>query len=55
VLLLATLTAPFYALGMYLGTRMFGLTSERLFRRICLVLIAAAALVSLPVFDTLMR
>ncbi|WP_119302546.1 sulfite exporter TauE/SafE family protein [Dongia deserti] len=55
VLLLALITAPFYALGMYLGTRMFGLASERLFRRICLALIAGAALVSLPTFDSILR
>jgi uncharacterized protein len=55
VLLLAALTVPFYALGMYIGTRMFGLASERLFRRTCLTLIAAAAMVSLPAFDSFLR
>jgi uncharacterized protein len=55
VLLLAALTAPLYALGMYLGTRMFGLASERLFRRICLALIAGAAVASLPALDPLLR
>lgn len=55
VLLLAALTAPAYALGMFVGTRMFGLASERMFRRICLALIAAAAIVSLPALDSVLR
>ncbi len=33
VLLLSALTAPGYALGMFLGTRMFGHASDRMFRR----------------------
>lgn len=55
VLLLSALTAPGYALGMFLGTRAFGLASERMFRRICLALIAGAAVVSLPVLDSILR
>jgi hypothetical protein len=55
VLLLAALTAPGYALGMFLGTRMFDFASEPMFRRICLGLIAAAAIVSLPVLDPVLR
>jgi uncharacterized protein len=55
VLLLSILTAPGYALGMFLGTRMFRLASERMFRRICFALIAAAALVSLPMLDSVLR
>jgi uncharacterized membrane protein YfcA len=55
VLLLSALTAPGYALGMFLGTRMFDLASERMFRRVCFGLIAAAATISLPVLDTLLR
>jgi hypothetical protein len=55
VLLLASLAIPGYALGMFLGTRMFRLASERMFRRICFVLIAAAALISLPVLDSVLR
>ena len=49
------LTVPGYAVGMFLGTRMFGLASDAMFRRVCFVLIAAAALVSLPVFNSLLR
>jgi uncharacterized membrane protein YfcA len=55
VLLLSALTAPGYALGMFLGTRMFGLASDAMFRRVCFVLIAAAAVISLPVLDVVLR
>jgi hypothetical protein len=49
VLLLSALTVPGYALDMFLGTRMFGLASDAMFRRVCFFLIAAAALIFLPV------
>jgi uncharacterized membrane protein YfcA len=55
VLLLSALTAPGYALGMFLGTRMFGLASDAMFRRVCFVLIAAAAVISLPALDAALR
>jgi uncharacterized membrane protein YfcA len=55
VLFLALVTAPGYAIGMYLGTRMFGLASDRTFRRACYLLIAGAALVSLPALDGVLR
>ncbi len=55
VLFLALVTAPGYIVGMYLGTRMFGLASDRIFRRACYLLIAGAALVSLPVLDSVLR
>jgi uncharacterized membrane protein YfcA len=55
VLVLAAVTAPGYALGMFIGSRMFGIVSERMFRRICLGLIAAAAIVSLPILDPVLR
>lgn len=55
VLFLALVTAPGYAIGMYLGTRMFGLASDRTFRRACYTLIAAAAIVSLPALDSVLR
>jgi uncharacterized membrane protein YfcA len=55
VLLLSALTVPGYALGMFLGTRMFGLASDAMFRRVCFILIAAAAIVSLPVLDPVLR
>jgi hypothetical protein len=55
VLALGAVTAPGYMLGMFLGSRMFGLASEHMFRRICFALIAAAAIISLPVLDSLLR
>ena len=55
VVLLSALTVPGYAIGMFLGTRMFGLASDAMFRRVCFILIAAAAIVSLPVLDTVLR
>ena len=44
-------TGPLYGFGIWAGSRMFGLASELTFRRICYVLIAAAALLSLPIWD----
>lgn len=52
-LTLAALVAPVFALGLFLGSRLFGLASERLFRRVCFGLIGAAALGGLPVLDAL--
>ncbi|MBL9048296.1 MAG: sulfite exporter TauE/SafE family protein, partial [Tabrizicola sp.] len=47
--------APGYALGLFLGTRMFRLASELAFRRACYLLIAAAAVISLPALDGALR
>jgi uncharacterized protein len=52
---LALLTGPAFGLGLWLGSRMFGLAGEETFRRICYALIALAALVSLPLFDGWLR
>lgn len=48
--LLALTTAPAYLAGTMLGMRMFTLASQAVFRRVCYVLIAAAATIGLPVF-----
>lgn len=53
VLVLALVVGPAYGLGLVLGSRLFGLASEKTFRWICFALIAAAALASLPLFDGL--
>jgi len=53
VVLLALLVAPTYALGVWGGSKLFGLASEASFRRACFVLIALAALLGLPVWDGL--
>jgi uncharacterized membrane protein YfcA len=55
ILILALTTAPLYGLGVWLGSRMFGLVSERTFRGICYAMIAAAALTSMPILDNLLR
>jgi len=52
---LAVLTGPAFGVGLWLGSQMFGLASEQTFRRACYALIALAALVSLPVFDGVLR
>jgi uncharacterized membrane protein YfcA len=52
---LAALTGPAFGIGLWLGSHMFGLASEETFRRICYALIALAALVSLPLFDGVLR
>jgi uncharacterized protein len=52
---LAVLTGPAFGFGLWLGSHMFGLASEETFRRACYALIALAALVSLPVFDGVLR
>src|SRR5215472_17387339 len=48
---LALVTGPVYGLGLYAGSRMFGLASEMTFRRMCFALIAFAIVLSLPVLD----
>ena len=48
---LALVTGLIYGLGLYTGSRMFGLASDMTFRRICFVLIAVAIMLSLPVLD----
>lgn len=51
LLLLAALVAPAYAAGLWCGSRLFGLASEATFRRICLGLIALAAVIGLPLWQ----
>lgn len=46
---------PIYALGTVIGARLFRVVPTLLFRRICYALIAAAALLSLPVLDPILR
>lgn len=54
-LVLALIIAPVYGLGTWSGSRMFGLASDRTFRRICLSMIALATLVSMPIMDGWLR
>jgi uncharacterized membrane protein YfcA len=55
VLLLAVVTFPAFAAGLGLGSRLFGRAAEATFRRACFGLIAAAAILGLPVLDPLLR
>ncbi len=55
ILAAAVAVAPLYGLGVWFGSRMFGMASERTFRRITYALIAGAALVSLPALDGVLR
>jgi uncharacterized membrane protein YfcA len=52
---LAVVVGPMYGLGLLLGSHMFGLASESIFRRICCGLIAIAVLLGLPVLDSVLR
>jgi uncharacterized membrane protein YfcA len=52
---LCVLAGPAFGIGLWLGSHMFRLASEETFRRICYALIALAALVSLPIFDGVLR
>jgi uncharacterized membrane protein YfcA len=49
------LTLPIYGAGIWAGARMFHLASAITFRRICYAMIAASALLSLPVLDGVLR
>lgn len=51
---LALLVGPVYALGLFIGARLFGVASETLFRRVCYSLIALAVIISLPALDPLL-
>jgi hypothetical protein len=46
---------PLYLIAMAAGARWFHGTSDAGYRRIAYLIIAAAAIVSLPVFDRLLR
>jgi uncharacterized membrane protein YfcA len=54
-LMLAALVGPGYGIGIGMGARLFGLADETTFRRICYGLIAASALISLPILDAAIR
>jgi uncharacterized membrane protein YfcA len=49
------LIGPVYAVGVWLGSRLFGRASEAMFRGICYVLIAAAVIIGLPALDGVLR
>ena len=49
------MTAPAYGIGLWGGSRLFGVASETTFRRICLCLIALAVVIGLPLLDGVLR
>lgn len=51
VLFLALFATPSYAIGVWIGTRLFRLADALFFRRVSMILIAAAAVLGLPIFD----
>jgi uncharacterized membrane protein YfcA len=53
VLLIAIIAGPGYGIGLWFGSRMFGFASETTFRRICFMLIGAAAIIGMPLLDGL--
>lgn len=55
ILGLAVITGPVFALGLWLGSKLFGKASDETFRRICYVLVVVSALISLPLFDGVFR
>jgi uncharacterized membrane protein YfcA len=52
---LGIITGPLFGLGLWIGSKLFGKASDELFRRICYTLIAASAVIGLPLFDGLFR
>lgn len=52
---LCLITAPAYALGLWGGSKLFGVASETTFRHICLGLIALAVVIGLPLLDGVLR
>jgi uncharacterized membrane protein YfcA len=48
---LAILTGPLQMLAIWIGSRLFGLTSERTYRRVAYAIILLAAVASMPVWD----
>jgi hypothetical protein len=49
------LVGPVYAIGVWSGASLFGRASEKLFRAICYLLIAAAVVIGLPALDGVLR
>ena len=52
---LLLVTVPAYLLGTWGGARMFGLASERTFRRVTYAMVVVAAVISFPLLDSLLR
>lgn len=50
---LAVLVTPIYGFALWVGLKMFGMVSEKTFRKICYALIALAVFISVPAFDVI--
>jgi uncharacterized membrane protein YfcA len=55
IVVYAIIVWPCYTLGLALGARLFGVASEETFRRFAYVLIAISAILSMPLFDQMIR
>jgi uncharacterized membrane protein YfcA len=51
----ALIVWPCYAAGLAIGARLFGKASDDMFRRVAYALVAVSAVISLPLFDGLVR
>jgi uncharacterized membrane protein YfcA len=49
------MVGPVYGIGVWFGASLFGRASEKVFRAICYVLIAAAVIIGLPALDGVLR
>jgi len=55
VFALTIVILPSYTIGLYAGSKLFGLAKESTFRTICYLLIAASAVMGMPVLDGVLR
>lgn len=55
LIVLALTAGPSYGIGLFIGSRLFGLASEQTFRRVSYGLIALAAVIGLPLLDPILR
>ncbi|HZD92084.1 MAG TPA: sulfite exporter TauE/SafE family protein [Pseudolabrys sp.] len=52
---LSVMTWPVYIVALWLGARLFRGSSDKFYRKVAYVIVAAAAIVSLPVFDRILH
>ena len=54
-ILKGALASPIYLIGLLIGSRLFGHTSERFYQKAALAIIFLAALISMPLLDGILR
>lgn len=54
-LIKGVLSAPFYLLGLIIGTTLFGFASEATYKRVAFMIIVVSALISMPILDGYIR